>query len=152
MRDSTDVAFPQSWASLIDESALAGLPDSERKRQEACYELIATEQSYVQSLQLVIEVRFPAAVFASAHLILTAHVAQVFLNALQPVLPEKALRVIFANIDDILLFNTVRLGPACRGVQLLTLSFRRSSCRSWRSASASPVSTSAPSATSSRNT
>ncbi|GJN92753.1 hypothetical protein Rhopal_005791-T1 [Rhodotorula paludigena] len=77
-----------SWASLIDESALAGLPDSERKRQEACYELIATEQSYVQSLQLVIEV---------------------FLNALQPVLPEKALRVIFANIDDILLFNTVFL-------------------------------------------
>lgn len=47
----------QSWSSLVDESALADLPDRERKRQEACYEFIATEQSYVQSLQLVIEVR-----------------------------------------------------------------------------------------------
>lgn len=47
----------QTWASLVDEAALVDLPDSERKRQEACYELIATEQSYVQSLQLVIEVR-----------------------------------------------------------------------------------------------
>lgn len=47
---------PQSWASLIDPSALENLPDKERKRQEACYELIATEQSYVQSLQLCIEV------------------------------------------------------------------------------------------------
>ena len=46
----------QSWSSLVDESALADLPDRERKRQEACYEFIATEQSYVQSLQLVIEV------------------------------------------------------------------------------------------------
>ncbi|GAA5912265.1 hypothetical protein JCM6882_005211 [Rhodosporidiobolus microsporus] len=80
--------FGSSWSSLIDPSALENLPDMERKRQEACYELIATEQSYVQSLQLVIEV---------------------FLNALQPVLPEKALKVIFANIDDLLLFNTVFL-------------------------------------------
>ncbi|GAA5977335.1 hypothetical protein JCM10908_004943 [Rhodotorula pacifica] len=80
--------FGSSWSSLVDESALADLPDRERKRQEACYELIATEQSYVQSLQLVIEV---------------------FFSALQPVLPEKAARIIFANIDDILLFNTVLL-------------------------------------------
>ncbi|GAA5869921.1 hypothetical protein JCM8547_008105 [Rhodosporidiobolus lusitaniae] len=80
--------FGSSWASLIDPSALENLPASERKRQEACYELIATEQSYVQSLQLVIEV---------------------FLNALQPVLSEKPRQVIFANVEDILLFNTVFL-------------------------------------------
>ncbi|GAA5873711.1 hypothetical protein JCM3774_000147 [Rhodotorula dairenensis] len=80
--------FGSSWSSLVDESALADLPDRERKRQEACYEFIATEQSYVQSLQLVIEV---------------------FFSALQPVLPEKAAHIIFANIDDILLFNTVLL-------------------------------------------
>ncbi|TKA51640.1 hypothetical protein B0A53_05517 [Rhodotorula sp. CCFEE 5036] len=80
--------FGSSWSSLVDESALADLPDRERKRQEACYEFIATEQSYVQSLQLVIEV---------------------FFSALQPVLPEKASSIIFANIDDILLFNTVLL-------------------------------------------
>ncbi|GAA5838700.1 hypothetical protein JCM9279_003832 [Rhodotorula babjevae] len=86
-RDSrSSGAFGSTWASLVDQAALVDLPDSERKRQEACYELIATEQSYVQSLQLVIEV---------------------FLNALQPILPEKALQVIFANIDDILLFDTV---------------------------------------------
>ncbi|BGO93264.1 hypothetical protein NBRC10512_000083 [Rhodotorula toruloides] len=80
--------FGTSWSSLVDESALEGLPDSERKRQEAIFELVATEQSYVQSLQLVIEV---------------------FLNALQPVLPEKAQQIIFANIEDIVLFNTVFL-------------------------------------------
>ncbi|GEM10145.1 rho guanyl-nucleotide exchange factor [Rhodotorula toruloides] len=77
--------FGTSWSSLVDESALAGLPESERKRQEAIFELVATEQSYVQSLQLV------------------------FLNALQPVLPEKAQQVIFANIEDIVLSNTVFL-------------------------------------------
>ncbi|GAA5957438.1 hypothetical protein JCM21900_003306 [Sporobolomyces salmonicolor] len=81
-------AFGSSWASLIDPSALELLPGRERKRQEACYELIATEQSYVQSLQLVVEV---------------------FYQALQPVLPTKALQVIFANLDDILLNNTVFL-------------------------------------------
>lgn len=76
----------QSWASLIDPSALDNLPTTERKRQEACFEFIATEQSYVQNLQLTIET---------------------FYSALQPVIPSKALEVIFANIDDILMFNTV---------------------------------------------
>lgn len=46
----------QSWASLIDASALDNVPDRERKRQEAIFEFIQTEQSYVQSLQLTIEV------------------------------------------------------------------------------------------------
>lgn len=46
----------QSWASLIDPSALENVPEMERKRQEAIFELIATESTYVQGLQLVIEV------------------------------------------------------------------------------------------------
>ncbi len=40
---------------------------------------------------------------------LTRSLPQVFFGALQPVLPEKASSIIFANIDDILLFNTVLL-------------------------------------------
>ncbi|KAK4047374.1 hypothetical protein OIV83_005421 [Microbotryomycetes sp. JL201] len=74
-----------TWTSLIDPSALANLPDRERKRQEAIFELIATEQAYVSSLQQVVEV---------------------FFKALQPVLPAKAAEIIFANIEDILIFNT----------------------------------------------
>lgn len=78
----------QSWASLIDPSALENIPDQERKRQEAIFELIATEQSYVQTLQLLIEV---------------------FFSALQPILEEKARKIVFANSEEILLFNTVFL-------------------------------------------
>lgn len=68
----------ESWASLVDKSALDGLPDRERRRQEVClrfgsihkrkpilmrmvgkaiFELIATEGAYVRDLQLVVEVR-----------------------------------------------------------------------------------------------
>ncbi len=68
----------ESWASLVDKSALEGLPDRERRRQEvsfylgfmhkcktvlihmsgkAIFELIATEGAYVRDLQLVVEVR-----------------------------------------------------------------------------------------------
>jgi hypothetical protein len=68
----------ESWASLVDKSALEGLPDRERRRQEVCFfvlapcisvrqslihvagkaifELIATEGAYVRDLQLVVEV------------------------------------------------------------------------------------------------
>lgn len=60
----------------MDKSALEGLPDRERRRQEVCsssmhkcktslihtsgkaiFELIATEGAYVRDLQLVVEVR-----------------------------------------------------------------------------------------------
>jgi len=68
----------ESWASLVDKSALEGLPDRERRRQEASlrfgstlngttvlirmddkaiFELIVTEGAYVRDLQLVVEVR-----------------------------------------------------------------------------------------------
>ena len=47
----------KSWASLLDQSTLEGIPDMERKRQEAIFELINTEAAYVRDLQLIVEVR-----------------------------------------------------------------------------------------------
>ncbi|KDE02848.1 hypothetical protein MVLG_06638 [Microbotryum lychnidis-dioicae p1A1 Lamole] len=85
---ATPSNFGATWASMIDSGALEIMPDRERKRQESMFELITTEQAYVQSLQLTIEV---------------------FFNRLQPVIPAKALQVIFANIEDILLFDTIFL-------------------------------------------
>lgn len=49
--------FGSSWASLVDRSALEEIPKQERRRQEAIFELIATEADYVRDLQLVVEVR-----------------------------------------------------------------------------------------------
>ncbi len=76
------------WASQIDADAVANLPDKERKRQEAIYEFIKTEQAYVQALQQVIEV---------------------FFQAVRPALTARAAQIIFANVEDILLFNTIFL-------------------------------------------
>ncbi|KAJ3827567.1 hypothetical protein F5880DRAFT_1609212 [Lentinula raphanica] len=81
---SASPAFGSSWASLVDKSALEGIPPNERKRQEAIFELIATENAYVHDLQLIVEV---------------------FYSKLLPLLDRKAIVVIFANIEDILLTN-----------------------------------------------
>ncbi|KAL6308638.1 hypothetical protein BKA93DRAFT_822360 [Sparassis latifolia] len=80
-----EVAFGSSWASLVDKSALVEIPTKERRRQEAIFELITTEAAYVRDLQLIVEV---------------------FYANLLPLLDEKAITVIFANIEDILLTNT----------------------------------------------
>ena len=50
-------AFGSSWASLVDRSALEGIPKEERRRQEAIFELISTETDYVRDLQLIVKVR-----------------------------------------------------------------------------------------------
>ncbi|KIK68649.1 hypothetical protein GYMLUDRAFT_36129 [Collybiopsis luxurians FD-317 M1] len=81
---STSPAFGSSWASLVDKSALDGIPPNERRRQEAIFELIATENAYVRDLQLIVEE---------------------FYSKLLPLLDRKAITVIFANIEDILLTN-----------------------------------------------
>ncbi|CAK5279140.1 unnamed protein product [Mycena citricolor] len=78
-------AFGSSWASLVDKSALEGIPTNERKRQEAIFELIATEITYVRDLQLIVET---------------------FYARMLPILERKAITVVFANIEDILLTNT----------------------------------------------
>ena len=46
----------KSWGSLVDKSALEEIPTKERRRQEAIFELIATEAAYVRDLQLIVEV------------------------------------------------------------------------------------------------
>ncbi|KAI0046421.1 hypothetical protein FA95DRAFT_1606924 [Auriscalpium vulgare] len=78
-------AFGSSWASLVDKAALEGLPERERKRQEAIFELIATEAAYVRDLQLIVEIFYSS-----------------MINLLEP----KAITVIFANVEDLLLTNT----------------------------------------------
>ncbi|KAI0628815.1 hypothetical protein C8Q77DRAFT_1281081 [Trametes polyzona] len=83
-----DSAFGSSWASLVDKSALEEIPTTERRRQEAIFELIVTEAAYVRDLQLIVE-HFYANVYS--------------------LLDEKARTVIFANVEDILLMNTTFL-------------------------------------------
>ncbi|KAG6334877.1 hypothetical protein ID866_4218 [Astraeus odoratus] len=80
--------FGTSWASLLDRSALEGIPKVERKRQEAIFELISTEADYVRDLQLVVEL---------------------FYSRLTNTLGEALTSVIFCNIEDILLTNTTFL-------------------------------------------
>lgn len=74
----------QTWSSLIDPTALEGMPDRERKRQEAIFEFIFTESTFLQNLQLVMETFYPI---------------------ITPLLSTKALSVIFANLEEILLFS-----------------------------------------------
>ncbi|KAI0085934.1 hypothetical protein BDY19DRAFT_963763 [Irpex rosettiformis] len=85
---SSDSEFGATWASLIDKSALEEIPPKERRRQEAIFELIATEGAYVRDLQLIVEV---------------------FYTRLLPLLDDKATKVLFANVEDILLTNTTFL-------------------------------------------
>jgi hypothetical protein len=46
-----------TWASTMDPIELEAIPQDERKRQEAIFELIATEKSYLNDLQMIINVR-----------------------------------------------------------------------------------------------
>ncbi|KAG1749461.1 hypothetical protein EDB19DRAFT_1680127 [Suillus lakei] len=76
-------SFGTSWASLVDKSALEGIPKMERRRQEV---RVLT----VLSLEYV-------------------HRTILFYSRLMGTLGEKATSVIFANIEDILLTNTTLL-------------------------------------------
>ncbi len=67
-----------SWSSLVGPNLLSGLSDTERKRQEAIFELISTETAHVRDLQIIVEV---------------------FFNSMQSMLSDKASTVIFANIE-----------------------------------------------------
>lgn len=77
--------FGKTWSSLVEPSVLETMTPRERKRQEAIFEFIATEGAYNRDLQLMVGV---------------------FYASMLNILDEKALTVIFANIEDILLFNT----------------------------------------------
>ncbi|WWC98979.1 hypothetical protein V866_005873 [Kwoniella sp. B9012] len=95
----TPSEFGKTWGSLVEPSVLGTMSDRERKRQEAIFEFIATEAGYGRDLQLIVEV---------------------FYASLIPLLDEKSLETIFANIEDILLFNTSFLS---------SLEDRQKSCR-----------------------
>lgn len=45
-----------TWASTMDPSELAVISPEERKRQEAIFELVSTEKSYLRDLQLIANV------------------------------------------------------------------------------------------------
>ncbi|KAI6007685.1 Dbl homology domain-containing protein [Pisolithus orientalis] len=92
-------AFGTSWASLVDRTALEGIPAVERKRQETIFELISTEADYVRDLRLIVEL---------------------FYSRLVDILGEDSTSVIFSNIGDILLTNTAFLS---------TLEERQRECR-----------------------
>ncbi len=92
MSTSTGDASPAaraatSWSSLVDPPLLLTLTDTERKRQEAIFELIATETAHVRDVQIVVEV---------------------FFNSMQSLLSAKATTVIFANIEEVL-FTSVSM-------------------------------------------
>lgn len=72
----------------MDPETIKNISKEERKRQEAIYELISTEQSYLRDLQMIIEL---------------------FYGPLQNILSQDELNIIFSNIEDILLCNTAIL-------------------------------------------
>ena len=47
-----------TWASTMDPIELDAIPPEERKRQEAIFELIATERTYLSNLQMIVNVSF----------------------------------------------------------------------------------------------
>lgn len=80
----------KTWSSLVDPGVLASMSDQERKRQESIFEFIATEATYNRDLQLIVQVFY----------------ASLLDNGSTLGLEDKALTVIFANVEDILLANT----------------------------------------------
>ncbi|KAL1919154.1 uncharacterized protein VTP21DRAFT_2536 [Calcarisporiella thermophila] len=80
-----DSPLLQTWAATVDPSVLGSISVEERKRQEAIFELIQTERSYLRDLQIIIELYFgPMCQFLAPH----------------------ELDAVFGNIQDILLGNT----------------------------------------------
>ena len=73
-----------SWSANVDQAVSKSLSKEGIKRQEAIFELIATESRYVRSLQILFEIFYPA---------------------LKSVLSEKELTLVFSNVEDILLCN-----------------------------------------------
>ncbi|KAI9478903.1 MAG: hypothetical protein EXX96DRAFT_525777 [Benjaminiella poitrasii] len=77
-----------TWASTMDKIELEAIPNEERKRQEAIFELISTEKTYLNDLQMIINV---------------------FYTDSGKYLSQDECDVVFSNIDDLLLCNTALL-------------------------------------------
>ncbi|KAI9015102.1 hypothetical protein BC832DRAFT_589560 [Gaertneriomyces semiglobifer] len=77
-----------AWAAKLDPYRLSLIPPDERKRQEAIYELIATEQTYVRDLELIREV---------------------FYEPMISMVSQADLDDIFCNLEDIKIVNAIIL-------------------------------------------
>lgn len=79
----------ETWLSHLPhaerEKIIAPLSSKERKRQEAIHELLRTEETYVQDLQIIVDV---------------------FYGPLQNMLSPTDLQKIFSNIEQLLIVNT----------------------------------------------
>lgn len=53
---ATDTPVVTTWASTMDDIELQSIPSEERSRQEAIFELITTERSYLRDLQMIVNV------------------------------------------------------------------------------------------------
>lgn len=81
---SSSSSSSTTWSSRMNADAVAALPDTERKRQEAIFELCQTESTHVRDLQTIVEVFYN-------------HIEE------RKLLDEKARTVVFGNIEDVLL-------------------------------------------------
>ncbi|KAI6037806.1 hypothetical protein EDC04DRAFT_2868580 [Pisolithus marmoratus] len=96
---TTAQGFGTSWASLVDKTALEGIPAVERKRQEAIFELISTEADYVRDLQLIVEVKDSTSViFSNIEDILLTNTA--FLSTLEE--RQRECRLYVDHVGDLL--------------------------------------------------
>ena len=77
-----------SWTSTVGSSIVESMTTEETKRQEAIFELIATEQNYVRDLQVILDI---------------------FYVPLASLLSIGELHGIFSNIEDLLICNSVIL-------------------------------------------
>ncbi|KAI8070947.1 hypothetical protein BC940DRAFT_175940 [Gongronella butleri] len=84
----TSPSLTATWASTMDPIELQAIPTDERQRQEAIFELIMTEKSYLRDLQMIVNV--------------------FFVDSSKYIQPNEQ-DVIFSNIDDLLLCNTALL-------------------------------------------
>ncbi|KAG0191810.1 hypothetical protein DFQ28_010924 [Apophysomyces sp. BC1034] len=77
-----------TWASTMDEHELDVIPLEERTRQEAIYEMISSERTYLRDLQMIVNI---------------------FYVDSGKYLSQEEQDVVFANVDDLLLCNTALL-------------------------------------------
>ncbi|KAI8340948.1 hypothetical protein BC941DRAFT_488850 [Chlamydoabsidia padenii] len=80
-----DSPIVTTWARTMDDIELQSIPSEERSRQEAIYELITTERSYLCDLQMIVNI---------------------FYTDSSKYLQPNEQDVVFSNIDDLLLCNT----------------------------------------------
>lgn len=128
---------PPPLCRIADQGILDSLSDKERKRQEAMFEFIATEASYVRDLQLIVGVSLPAPHGRSWPLgkltSLATRSSQMFYARLVKILDDKELVIIFK-------VRALARGRQSWGRPRLTLSSRPCVCRTSRTSSSRQLS------------